>query len=312
MPSSYSAQQRAKILQFAAVTGASERTAIKYLKSSGWQTEPAINAYLELKKGVVFGSGSSTGLETLNVLFTSYRDPREGHQPPQPQDALGAKGTMKYLEDLKIELEDVAVILVHMVVDADLLGELTRSAFVLGWKAVSAETIPAQQRAIGKMRSELATNPDLFRRVYGHGFLIARETNQKKFIELDVAAEHWRILFRSATGGIAWHTASTPWLDWYLDFHERVVRRPVSRDLWDMTYAFFRRSLEEGDSLDWYDDKGAWPALLDEFVAYVRTRRDQGDGGADISTRIEPVTGEELATSTTAAGGGGGGGGGSE
>ena len=45
--------------------------------------------------------------------------------------------------------------------------------------------------------------------------------------------------------------------------------------MWNMTYEFFKRTIEDED-FGWWDEQGAWPGVLDEFVSYVREKRDRG------------------------------------
>lgn len=41
-----------------------------------------------------------------------------------------------------------------------------------------------------------------------------------------------------------------------------------------MLFEFRKRSMED-ESLNWWDPEGAWPGVLDEFVVWVRNKREQ-------------------------------------
>lgn len=54
--------------------------------------------------------------------------------------------------------------------------------------------------------------------------------------------------------------------------------------MWDQTGVFILKSLED-ESMSWWTEDGAWPGVLDDFVAYVREQRGE-DKGAEGSMDI--------------------------
>ena len=54
----------------------------------------------------------------------------------------------------------------------------------------------------------------------------------------------------------------------------------MNRDMWNMTYEFYKKTLED-ESLGWWDEHGAWPGVVDDFVVYVKERREK-EGMMDI------------------------------
>lgn len=145
--------------------------------------------------------------------------------------------------------------------------------------AYSADTITKQQHAVVSLRKKIPTEPDLFRRIYRHTFQLARQPSQKS-IPLDVAIEYWRLLFTPTHGGVSWNTNNTPWLDWWLAYLQEKWKKSVNRDMWNMTYEFYKKTLED-ESLGWWDEHGAWPGVVDDFVVYVKERREK-EGMMDI------------------------------
>ena len=49
-------------------------------------------------------------------------------------DMIGVDGTMRYLGDLGVKLDDVTVLAILTELSAPTMGELTRDGFVGGWK----------------------------------------------------------------------------------------------------------------------------------------------------------------------------------
>ncbi|KAI9749366.1 MAG: hypothetical protein M4579_006897 [Chaenotheca gracillima] len=270
MPPSLTAQQKAKISHFASVTEAPERSAAKYLRSADWNVQQAVNAFYHAGTG---GGNNSAQTAALNKLFDHYRD-----DPQENPDTIGVEGAMRYLSDLSVQLDEPAVLAVGEALQAPTMGEFTRDGFVKGWRSLSADTLSKQQNAVSRIRTTLPTDLDLFRRVYRYTFLLARTSGQKA-VALDAAIEYWRLLF-TPPRGVAWSTSSgTPWLEWWITYLQERWKRTVNRDMWNMTYEFFKKSTEQ-ENLDWWDEQGAWPGVLDEFVAYVKERRREAENGS--------------------------------
>lgn len=136
-----------------------------------------------------------------------------------------------------------------------------------------ADTLSKQQVAVSTFRKSLATNSDFFKRVYKHTFLIARTPGQKS-VALEAAIEFWRLLFNPP--GVSWNTATTPWVDWWIEFLESRWKKTVNKDMWEQTLIFARKSLED-ETMSWWSEDGAWPGVLDDFVVYVNERKVQGN-----------------------------------
>ena len=136
----------------------------------------------------------------------------------------------------------------------------------------SADTVSKQQSIISSLRENIATNSDHFRRVNRYTFQLARSGGQKG-VALDAAIEYWRLLF-SPSQGAAWNSPTTPWLEWWIEFLQEHWKKTVNRDMWNMTYEFYKRTKED-ESMSWWDEHGAWPGVLDDFVRYVNERREK-------------------------------------
>lgn len=57
------------------------------------------------------------------------------------KDMTSVDGTMQYLKDIGVNLENAQLFVACEVVKAPALGELSREAFVAGWSAVGYATI---------------------------------------------------------------------------------------------------------------------------------------------------------------------------
>lgn len=123
----------------------------------------------------------------------------------------------------------------------------------------------------GNIRTQIPKQPDLFRRVYRYAFPLCRLQGQRN-LQFEIATEQWRLFLTSQNGGIEWNTATTPWLDWWIEFLEGRGKRPVNKDLWEQTEVFMRKTRED-ESCSWWSPDGAWPGTVDEFVQWVQEKR---------------------------------------
>jgi len=268
MPAAYTQAQRAAIAQFMSFTATKEATAAKQLKANGWNVEQAVDAHFHKSASTTKSSTTSS----LTKLFDKYRD-----DPVESPDAIGTSGTMNYLTDLGVALDEPAVLAILTEVNAPTMGELTRDDFIEGWKALGADTLAKQQVTLDQLRSRLSQQPAYFRRVYKHSFLLARMPGQRG-VQLESAIDFWRLLF--GPGGMKWKDAETDWLELWSEYLQEKWKKGVNKDMWDQTVVFATKCLED-PTMSWWSEDGAWPGVLDDFVAYVKEKRGNtgGDGG---------------------------------
>lgn len=50
-------------------------------------------------------------------------------------------------------------------------------------------------------------------------------------------------------------------------------RKGVNKDMWEQTAVFMTKSLED-QTMSWWSEDGAWPGVLDDFVIFVKERRE--------------------------------------
>ena len=185
---------------------------------------------------------------------------------------------MHYLQSLAVALDEPVLLAVLTQVGAPALSELSRDAFIAGWEQRGADTAAKQRAEVAKFRAQLRQDPDFFRAVYRHAFVLGKgaEGAGARAVPLDTAVEFWRLLFDPLKG---WHWRSgdgTEWLELWVAFLQEKWRKSVGRDLWDQTLAFARKTVEDG-SLGWWSEDAAWPSVVDEFVEHVKEERKKGN-----------------------------------
>ncbi|KAI2609167.1 DUF298-domain-containing protein [Hypoxylon sp. NC1633] len=260
-----SSTQRSAIASFVSITGTADKTAQKYLKGTGYKLNEAIDAFFQTS-----GGGSSSAKDTqLTKLFDSLRDDKQDQK-----DTLGADSSMLYLKSIGVDLEGPSLFLAMELVQAPTIGEITREGFINGWKVQPGADakLDAQKQQFKRLTDSLGKDRTLFRKVYRYAFVVGKEADQRA-LSLDNAILYWESLFKKP--GQAWVGSSVgiDWLDEWITFLHENWTRSVSRDMWNQTYEFAVKSMED-ESLGFWSEDGAWPGVIDDFVAWYRRKSE--------------------------------------
>ncbi|KAL4883475.1 Cullin binding-domain-containing protein [Aspergillus karnatakaensis] len=265
----YSSAQKQSIAQFVSLTQTKDTVAAKFLKQAGWSVEEAIDAYFQSPQG---GGAANSA---INQIFDEYRD-----APSEKPNEIGPEGVMRYLGDIKVGLDEVTCIAISELLKSPSMGELTREGFLNGWRSAGCDTIPKMTTHAANLRSRIPTEPDLFRRVYRYAYPLSVPQGSRS-LPLEYAVDQWQLFFATTKGGISWNTATTPWLDWWIEYVTEKYNRSLSKDTWQQVEVFMRKTHED-EEFGWWDESGAWPGVLDNFVAFVKQKR-----GSDGTMEVE-------------------------
>ena len=93
--------------------------------------------------------------------------------------------------------------------------------------------------------------------IYRWLFIHTREDEKKKTIPKDVAIQIWTIVFKPQK-----YALFDDWIKFVRASNDMVA---ISKDLWEQLIDF----LAETKSIDEFDDSGAWPVSIDEFVEHM-------------------------------------------
>lgn len=196
-------------------------------------------------------------------------------------EKINMDGAMRYLGDLRVDLDDPAVMAIFELLDAPTMGEFERDKFISGWENVSSvsnpyDTIDRQAQYANTLRQRLQTDSSYFKQVYRAAFNYARPPGQRA-VPVDDAFVYWDMFFRKGKGGVEWNTSTTKWMDLWNEFYRGKNNRPVNKDLWNQFCELVAKTKEgEGENLEWWSEDGAWPTAVDDFVAFVREKRNAG------------------------------------
>ncbi|KAF5329390.1 hypothetical protein D9619_008957 [Psilocybe cf. subviscida] len=263
------------ISQFCAITGASARDARKFIEAHK-RLDVAIDAYYTNPNAFASSSRrketTAPSTTKLTQLFDKYRDP-EGEN-------IVVDGTMQLCEDLDVDPEDVVILSLAYELKSPRMGQWTKQGWIEGWKSIGADSISAMRSALPRLRDQLGSDPDYFRKVYNHTFDFGRSEGQRS-LALESAQAFWALLLpHGLRGGALSHTASTDgedvrmstgegWKEEYnqmwFDFLTGKGLKGVSKDTWAM-FLDFVRTIDSKFSN--YDPEAAWPSTIDDFVEH--------------------------------------------
>lgn len=134
-----------------------------------------------------------------------------------------------------------------------------------------ADTISKQKQHIADQTKSLQNYPAYFKKVYRWTFAFAKENSQKA-LTLETAMIYWNVLFSSP--GPSLQTSSINWLDEWTGYLQEKWNKSVNKDMWNQTLEFFTKALAD-ESLSFWSEDGAWPGVIDDFVAHVKEKRGE-------------------------------------
>ncbi|KAL4452395.1 hypothetical protein ABPG75_008057 [Micractinium tetrahymenae] len=252
-------QQRERLSQFQGITGADSGVATRCLEAAGWSVEGAIDMYYSNGMHLAAGgrsSGPRLDRDAIHRLFLRYKEADE--------ELVGVEGISQLCADLGVEPDDIVVLVLSWHFGAEAMCEYSRKEFEEGMAGLGCDSIDKLKAKLPQLRAELQ-DPAKFRQIYQFAYRFSREKGQK-IVPLDVALAMWDLLVPPSR----WQHVEA-WKDFLRTHHKRAV----SRDTWNQLLDFVLNTAPDFSN---YDDSGAWPYLLDEFVELMR--KQAADGSA--------------------------------
>lgn len=253
-------QQKEKLVQFVGITGADQRVAQECLQLGSWSVEGAIDYFYTSGLSAMAptrSAGPRLDKDALHRLYLRYKDP--------DSDQILAEGIGKLCEDLDVEPDDVVMLVLSWHLQAATMYEYSKQEFEEGLAKLGCDSIEKLKAKLPSMRAEIE-DADKFRQIYNFAYLFSREKGQK-CVHLDVALAIWQLLVPPSR----WRHIQA-WCEFLAEHHKRAI----SRDTWVQLLDFMQNVKPDFSN---YDDAGAWPYLMDEFVELMREQQQQEGGG---------------------------------
>jgi len=247
--------QRDKVKRFVSFTQTSEQLAIHCLSQHDWKLELASDAYFQNPdsywRDAMTKSNPTVDRKKIDQLFNKYRDANE-------TDKMGAEGIYRFLQDISLPPDSRLVLVMVWKMRAATQCEFTREEFVNGLVEMGVDSVEKLKAKLSLVESETLRDTVKFRDLYIYSFAYAKNPNQKG-IELDMAIPYWNILLNGR------FTLLGLWTQFLTEQH----KRSIPKDTWVLLLDFCQSILAD---LTNYDEEGAWPVLIDDFVEWARPR----------------------------------------
>lgn len=173
---------------------------------------------------------------------------------------IGPLGMEKFCEDIGVEPENVVMLAIAWHLEAQTMGFFTLAEWLKGMTKLQCDSVPKLVHKLDSLRDCFSDN-NTFKSIYRYSFDFAREKDERS-IDLETARALLALLL-----GRHW-----PLFPQFNQFLDKTKYRCVNKDQWFNILEFSRQI---DPSLRNYDEDGAWPVLLDEFVEWMRSSESQ-------------------------------------
>lgn len=166
--------------------------------------------------------------------------------------------------DLGIEPENIIMLVLAFRMDAKQMGFFKLDEWIKGMTYLQCDTIEKLRNKFDLLTTSL-TDPTTFKNIYRFAFDFSLE-NGNRSLDKPTAMALMTLLLEGR-----WSLFPE-----FMQFLEQSKFRGMNKDQWYNVYEFSRHVLPD---LSNYDEDGAWPVLLDEFVEWYHQQMTSGQPG---------------------------------
>ena len=159
------------------------------------------------------------------------------------------------MQQIGVDTQEIAAIVISKYMGAEYMGEYKWSEFNKGCKDLGCDSIQSWKAVVPRLREEVK-NETKFAEMYKYTFDFAKEKD-KRNVDVELACDLWDLLIGSKCQFLE------QWKAFVVGKKERGEQLVVTRDTWDL---FFDLVKQTRGNIANFEDDGAWPSMIDQFV----------------------------------------------
>ncbi|PWA18935.1 hypothetical protein CCH79_00004991 [Gambusia affinis] len=174
---------------------------------------------------------------------------------PHDENKIGIDGIQQFCDDLNLDPASISILVVAWKFRAATQCEFSRKEFFDGMVELGCDSPEKLKAILPRLEQDLKDNGK-FKDFYQFTFSFAKNPGQKG-LELEMAVAYWNLVL----------TDRFKFLDLWIRFLQEHHKRSIPKDTWNLLLDFGNMI---ADDMSNYDEEGAWPVLIDDFVEFAR------------------------------------------